>query len=76
MLCVILLSKETPDRHAEGGCDTMDHLERWVCVAVFYLGQNGFGTARSFRNLLHRQGIQEAGVPDLRPDTAFGSKSV
>jgi len=76
MLGVILLSKETTHRHAQGGCDTVDHLERWVCPAVFNLGQNGFRTAGSVRDLLHRQGIQETGMSDLRSNTTFSSKSV
>ena len=76
MLGVILLSEEAPDRHPQSGGNAMQHLQGRVCPTVLYLGEDGFGTARGFCNLLQRHGIQKARVSYLRSDANFSAKSV
>jgi hypothetical protein len=76
MLGVILLSEEAANRHPQGGGDTMHHLERRVCPAVLYLGQDGLGAAGGFRDLLQGRRVQKPRVPNLRSDADFSAKSV
>ncbi len=72
MFNIILLSKESANRYAKGGGDTLHHFKGRICSAIFDLRKDGFGTTSGLRHLLQRQGIQEARMPDFRSNPDVG----